>query len=163
MGANPQTPQDFSLCGQKQMAPVLRVGWLRVNIGPAERLTAACFPVASQAETACAEHHLLELQKPIGRRGRLVPCSLSWLQIEVHAPRRENDELRSQLTALGLSHLCGARAVAANAAVSRTILELGLSRCQSSGWMRWMSTTPMPAATAAPCSRERIQRPCAIR
>ena len=103
MGANPQTPQDFSLCGQKQMAPVQRMGWLRVNIGPAEPLTAACFPVASQAETACAEHHLLELQKPIGRRGRLVPCSLSWVQKEVHAPRQENDELRSQLTALASS------------------------------------------------------------
>jgi hypothetical protein len=37
-GGQPPNPQNFSLCGLKQMAPVQRMGWLRLNIGPAEPL-----------------------------------------------------------------------------------------------------------------------------
>ena len=40
----------------KADVPVQGVGRLGANIGPAEPLTAAGFPVASQAETACDEH-----------------------------------------------------------------------------------------------------------
>ena len=36
---------------------------------------------------------------------------------------------------------------------------LGRSCCRSSGWMRWSSTTPRPAAAAARCYRVRIQSP----
>jgi hypothetical protein len=50
-----------------------------------------------------------------------------------------------------------------NAAASRAIQDSGRSRCRSSGWMRWWSTTPMPAAAAARCWLEKIQTPCTIR
>ena len=56
-----------------------------------------------------------------------------------------------------------ARALAASAAASRAIPDPGRSRGRLSGWMRWWSTTPMPAAAAARCWMERIQTPCAIR
>ena len=38
------------------LVPVQGMGRLRTNIGPAEPLTAAGFPIASQAETACDEN-----------------------------------------------------------------------------------------------------------
>lgn len=56
-----------------------------------------------------------------------------------------------------------ARAVAATAAASRAIQDSGRSRCRSSEWMRWWSTTPMPVAAAGCCWMERIQTHCAIR
>ena len=80
------------------------------------------------------------------------------------AQQQENAELRGQLAVLatelaglrerigrssrnsskppssdgpGLSRRHGVRAVAASAAVSRVILDRGLSCCRLNGWMRW--------------------------
>jgi len=61
-----------------------------------------------------------------------------------------------------LSRLNATRVVAASEAASRATPDQGRSRCRSSGWMRWWSTTSRPAAAEGCCWMERIQSPCAI-
>jgi len=78
-------------------------------------------------------------------------------------PSSDGPGHRSAEALRATSHRSGARAVAVSAAANRGIQDPVRSSCRSSRWMRWLSTTPMPVAAAAFCSRERIWSRCAIR
>lgn len=111
-------------------------------------------------------------------------------QQEIQALRRENDELRSQLAALATELASLREQIGRSSRNSSNPPSSdgpgfkpserrrgsgrkrgaqpghpgsGLSCCRSSGWIRWWSTTPMSAAAAARCWRERIPIRCAIR
>jgi hypothetical protein len=65
--------------------------------------------------------------------------------------------------AQGLSHPSGVKVVAASGAASLAIQDPARSCCRLNALTRWWSTTRVPAAAAARCCRERIQRRYAIR